>query len=208
MARFAIATGSALVKLGFQSLAATDDALDFVGEADAPESLLALVRGRDPDVVAIDQAAFGEGFVGLCKQLARDHPNTALLVLLANQDPRTLKQVLDCGVMGVVSNEATPDDLRHALSHIAEGRMVIDPRVTSHVVSWALGHEPPTGHRLTPKELEIVRRAAAGATNGEISVGLGISQSTVKSHLRSAYDKLGCRNRAEASAALGRLGLV
>lgn len=62
--------------------------------------------------------------------------------------------------------------------------------------------------RLTPRELEVLRLAADGASTAELGEQLGISPATVKSHFESAYAKLGARNRAGAVAAAFRRGLI
>ena len=67
---------------------------------------------------------------------------------------------------------------------------------------------PAGDHILTPRQLEVVRLASEGLTNGEIAIRLVLSKHTVHRHLQNAYARLGCSSRAAAVAETHRLKLL
>lgn len=66
----------------------------------------------------------------------------------------------------------------------------------------------PSGLPLTPRELQVLRLAASGLTNGEVAARVGVSVHAVKFHLASVYRKLGVANRTQAAIALYRSGVT
>jgi DNA-binding NarL/FixJ family response regulator len=89
---------------------------------------------------------------------------------------------------------------------------MISPQITFRLLRELrrLGpREPqPPPVALTDRELDVVRAAAQGLTNGEIAVHLHMSLSTVKTHLAAVHAKLGARNRVQVTAWAWRSGVV
>ena len=105
-----------------------------------------------------------------------------------------LQELVDIGVMGVLSTRITARSLQNALQLIATG----DP-----YISLTLMHEDEAGTSvaraaLSPREMTVLRYLGEGWPNREISNELGLSESTVKMHVQSICRKLGARNRTQA----------
>ena len=110
-------------------------------------------------------------------------------------------------IYGVLLFETSADALRAAVRALAEGLLVIDPRLMPGFGARLESLEEP-GEPLTPRELEILRLLAEGLANKEIAARLGIRERTVKFHISSIYRKLNAVNRAEAVRQGLRRGLI
>ena len=95
-----------------------------------------------------------------------------------------------------------------AISHIGFDRPLAAATVTEPRAAESPANDVSSSEPLTPRELEVLRRAAAGGTSKQIAAELSIAERTVKAHLASAYQKLGARTRAEAVAIAARRGLI
>ncbi len=96
-----------------------------------------------------------------------------------------------------------PTDFVDALHRVAAGEQIFD-----HRISGAPLERQPDGITLTPREYEVLRRAAMGESNPEIAAAIGLSRNTVKAYLQSVMQKLGARNRVEAIAKANKAGLL
>ena len=101
--------------------------------------------------------------------------------------------------------DATPSELVDAIRKAARGETVLTPSVASKLVQRL---QAPQSEALTPRELEVLAEVAKGRTNGEIARTLSISEATVKTHLLSAFPKLGVDDRTAAVTVAMKRGLL
>jgi DNA-binding NarL/FixJ family response regulator len=97
------------------------------------------------------------------------------------------------------------------LEGVARGEPAITPATAARIIDEFLrtpGSQPKPTQRLTDRELEVLKLVTAGQRNREIAVELGISENTVKFHLKNIVEKLHAQNRAELAARAVREGLV
>ncbi|MBO9362387.1 MAG: response regulator transcription factor [Thermoflexus sp.] len=134
-------------------------------------------------------------------------PAALFLVEDLEAGERLLSSMVSFPVYGVLFLETPAESLRAAVQALAEGLIVIDPRLMSGFEARSMGIEEP-GEPLTPRELEILRLLAEGLANKEIAARLGIRERTVKFHISSIYRKLNVVNRAEAVRHGLRRGLI
>jgi DNA-binding NarL/FixJ family response regulator len=115
----------------------------------------------------------------------------ALIVAVSPQTDATgVRRALDAGADGLVFESEIEDSLAVSVAAVAAGQTAVPRRVRSGL------HRPAFTHR----ERQALGYVAAGLTNREIGDALFLSESTVKSHLSSAFTKLGVRSRKEAAA--------
>lgn len=163
------------------------------------------VRSANPQVVVIDQRM--PGALGVCADLTCGHTPRVLFTNVS-EDNESALDVLSAGARGVVYESATPDEVVKAL-HVVNNGQVWAPR---HIIvaTWMRMRselekrnekEAALAQRLSIREREVFRYAAAGLGNKEVANRLAISEATVKVHLTHIFQKLGLRGRGELAAA-------
>jgi DNA-binding NarL/FixJ family response regulator len=140
-------------------------------------------------------------------------PNVPVLVLT---DASGLMGALQAGASAVLSESADGDSLCTAIRAAAHGLTVVSEEFRVHLVDAsgprsALesdGEDAPPAIDLTPRELQVLRLLAEGASNKSIARRLGITPHTAKFHVASIVAKLGATGRTDAVAKAMRLGLI
>lgn len=133
-------------------------------------------------------------------------------VLLLTDDPGAAPMLVDLPVWGVLSLDASPEELSAAVHALGEGLWTGSPALLGNLLERgpAVMFEDgdPIVDPLTPREREVLQLAAEGLANKQIALSLEISEHTVKFHLSSLYTKLGVTSRTEAIRAGARRGWV
>jgi DNA-binding NarL/FixJ family response regulator len=133
-------------------------------------------------------------------------------VLLLTDDLGAAAQLMDLPVWGVLSLDASPEELSAAVRALGEGLWAGSPVLLQNLLDrqpFAMMDEGDSIiDPLTPREREVLQLAAEGLANKQIALSLGISEHTVKFHLSSLYTKLGATSRTEAIRAGARRGWV
>jgi len=133
-------------------------------------------------------------------------------VLLLTDDLSAAAQLMDLPVWGVLSLDASPEELSAAVRALGEGLWTGSPVLVQNLLERhpiaMLDDGDPIVDPLTAREREVLQLAAEGLANKQIALSLGISEHTVKFHLSSLYTKLGVTSRTEAIRAGARRGWV
>ena len=158
----------------------------------------------EPDIVLLDLRMPGLDGLSVLERLAALGLQCAVVMLTTSSDERDLVTSLRSGARGYLLKDMEPDRLVEALAAVVDGETVVAPEMTSVlakvVKGGALGSGRPNRFSsLTPREFEILRHLAEGQSNKEIARDLGITDGTVKLHVRSILRKLEVRSRVEAA---------
>ncbi|WP_222871244.1 response regulator [Nonomuraea sp. PA05] len=172
--------------------------IEVVAEAGDGHEALVLARAAEPDVVLMDLRMPGLDGVSAIERLAADHPGIRVVVLTTYDTDADVSRALAAGVAGYLLKDAPREELQAAVRTAAAGGRVLAQRITSQLID-GLGRKPATAP--TPRELEVLRLIARGAANKEVARALLISETTVKTHLKHVFAKLGVDNRAAAVVA-------
>jgi len=124
-----------------------------------------------------------------------------IVAVVRNPTEILIRRVASAGVSAIVAVASGPRPLARAVVVAAQGGAWLDPALSPFVLGQLgrrHGHDNDLG--LTPKEHEVALRFPRGLTNREIATELGITEETVKSHVRSIYGKFGVSDRAAAAA--------
>jgi len=162
-----------------------------------------------PDVVVI--AAGPTTLPGILVQVRAASARVRILVLGDGETPGLAASVIGAGGCGVVPADAPTDVLREAVLRAAAGELVLDDRELRSLMDELAATRParPAGvDALTPREREILRAIAEGRTTTEIGSALGITPTTVQSHVKSVLAKLGVHSKVEAVRIAWREGLA
>ncbi|MEV0821205.1 response regulator transcription factor [Nonomuraea rubra] len=172
--------------------------IEVVAEAGDGHEALAQARAARPDVVLMDLRMPGLDGVGAIERLSADHPEIRVVVLTTYDTDADVSRALAAGVAGYLLKDAPREELQAAVRTAAAGGRVLAQRITSQLID-GLGRKPAAAP--TPRELEVLRLIARGAANKEVARTLLISETTVKTHLKHVFAKLGVDNRAAAVVA-------
>ena len=179
--------------------------------ADLASALVALRAEPDIDLVLLDLYMPGShGLSGLAA-LRGQHPAVAVLVVSAHDEPRIVRRVLDHGAAGFIPKSASPAEIGAAIRCVLDCGRWLPPQLADAVA--ALPADPADTDlacrlaRLTEQQSRVLTLLAEGLLNKQIADRLSIQERTVKAHVTAIFEKLGVRNRTQASMALKSLEL-
>jgi DNA-binding NarL/FixJ family response regulator len=170
--------------------------------------LVAALREFQPDVCITDTQLRHEQGPGAFAELRECSPSSLLVVLTADDRPEVLNQALAAGASGYVQKTRGVSVLLDALARAWNGEVVIEGSFSRQPVN-----EPPSGlarlaSYLTPRELECLALLTGGYDTAGMSAALGVSRTTVRTHVQAVLTKLGVHSRLEAVSMATRYGLV
>ena len=173
---------------------------------------LRLAAELEPDVVLLDMRMPEMDGMEVLRKLRKNGFTNPVAMLTTSSDERDLVESLRSGAQGYLLKDMEPDQLVLALRDIVAGKTVVAPDlapVLARVVqgdSIVPAEESPFA-KLTPRENEILSLLAEGQSNKVIARNLGISDGTVKLHVKSILRKLGVHSRVEAAVIAVEHGL-
>ncbi len=198
MIRVVFAEDNYLVREGTAALLATSDQIELVGTATTRDELLAAVEEHAPDVVLTDirmpPTGTNEG-IEAAKTIRASHPQIGVVVLSQFVEEDYAFDLLKDGAAGLgyllKERVADVDELVRALSEVARGGSVLDPKVVEALVAAKdrMAHSPLG--QLTDREREVLAHMAQGENNAAIAASLFLTERAVEKHINSLFHKLG-----------------
>jgi len=197
-----------VVREGLRRLLAQDRNLEVCGEAGSGEEALELAGRHHPDVALLDMRLPGLGGIDLVDRFHQQFPTTKLICLTFYGE-QYLAPALAAGASGYLTKEASREELFLAVKTVLQGRTFIHPSLSSKVYNH-FADLVRDGRRtsLSNREMEVMKQLALGATNKEISRRLFLSETTVKREIRTIFEKLEARDRAQAVSRAYERGLL
>ena len=211
--RILLADDHALVRQGTRELLDKQADLEVVAEAgDGREAVQLAIKMR-PDVVIMDFAMPFLNGIEATRQIKAVAPSIAILVLTAYDSEQYIFAFLEAGAAGYLLKDVSVDELVRAVRAVHAGESILHPAITRKVISRfarPIHKGKPGGgpDQITDRELEVLRLAARGLSNREISRTLDISVRTVQTHLSNVFNKMGVGSRTEAVMFGLRNGLI
>ncbi|MFD1930246.1 MULTISPECIES: response regulator [Nonomuraea] len=211
MIRVVVADDQALVRAGVRMLLQATGDMEVVGEADDGAEAVRLAEHHRPDVVLMDLRMPRVDGLEAIKRILAAQPAAKIVVLTTFADDSNVYAALRVGALGFLVKDDEPERMVDAVRRAASGEQLLAPSVLRRVVERALAAEQqttPTPAGLTERELEVLALVGTGLSNAEIADRLHVGVTTVKTHVGSAMEKLGLRNRIQAAVVAHRIGLV
>jgi two-component system NarL family response regulator len=140
--------------------------------------------------------------VGAIEQIRRHAPDARIIVLTTFDTDLEISQAIRAGAKGYILKDAQRDELLDTVRRVHAGETCIPAALVAKLAAGM------SSDALTARELGVLGMLARGHSNRDIGNNLFISETTVKSHLRSIFAKLNVLSRTEAVAVATRRGLV
>lgn len=171
------------------------EGITVVGQfASISEVLDWLQKGGRGAVALLDRNLRDEDGLTLVPELKRH--GIKVIMLTVAEEAHEIRAAVDVGVDGYVLKTSEPSQILRAIYAVAQGRGARPP-VLDESMQGKLA--PDASTRLSTRELEIVGLVALGMSNKAIGEELGLSDNTVRNHLRSILEKLGLDNRVQVA---------
>jgi len=204
----------ALVRKGLEELLRSRG-IDIVASVGSGEEGIDQARQLDADIILLDIKMPDINGLDTLKRMREEGVETPVLMLTMSRDENDLEQSLQNGAQGYLLKDMDPEDLIPALNDAIEGTNVVSSELIGSLTRIIQGKpkeqeilEPATPlSELTPREHEILTHIAEGESNKVIAKKLGISDGTVKLHVKAILRKLGVHSRVEAAVIAVEHGL-
>ena len=205
-----------LFRRGIVTVLANQENISVVGEANNGLEAIEKAAELAPDVIVMDLNMPQCNGLEATQVLQARMPQINILVLTVSENEADLFRAIKFGATGYILKNTEPEELVQAIAHIAQGGVIISPVMAAKLLTEFKGSATGVKAKaavdeeaaLSPREDEVLRLVAQGATNKEIADSLFISENTVKTHLRNIMDKLHLANRSQAAAYAVKRGLA
>jgi len=210
-----IVDDQSLFREGLRTLLSVQPDFEVLGEAANGEEALRLSVQLQPTVVLMDLRMPVMDGVTATQRLHDALPNCRVIVLTTFDDEDLVFDGLRAGAVGYLLKDVSSEKLFEAIRAAARGEYFLLPSITTKVMAefsrlsrMAPAHVQTLAEPLSPREMEILRMVATGASNRDIAETLVIAEGTVKNHLTNILGKLNVKDRMQAVLKAREFGLM
>ncbi len=214
--RLVLVDAHAIPRAGLRLLLESRPEFHVVGEAADRSTALTLATQAQPDVILLDLLPGEQGEPQVLLDLRTTVPHARVLVLTREPSPHFHQQTIRLGARGVVYTEQSPETLFQAITQVHAGEVWLNPSLLAALLDELAPHkkgaiQDPEDAKiatLSPREREVIALIGEGLRNQEIATRLFISETTVRHHLTSIFQKLQVADRLELVIYAYRHGLA
>jgi len=200
--RVLVADDHVTVLEGLAAIIGRQSDMIVVAQASNGREAVELWRKQRPDVALLDLRMPMLDGIGAIEEIRAQNDSARVIVLTTFDTDVDISKAIKSGAKGYLLKDAPREELLACIRTVHSGETTIPPSLVSKLAA-GISSEPLTG-----RELEVLTLLARGKSNKEIGANLYISETTVKSHLRSVFSKLNVLSRTEAITVASRRGLV
>ena len=201
MTKIAIVEDNRVIRESLMEFVQTDPECQCVYLCATAEEALREIPKRQPDIVLMDIQLPDISGIECTAQLKLLLPAVQIIMVTVYEDTERIFKALRAGACGYLLKRCTPEELVQAIREVRQGGAPMSREIARKVI--ASFQEPATSANevegLSPREREILELLAAGFPNKQIAARLGLTDGTVRWHLRHVYNKLHVRSRMEAA---------
>ena len=196
-----------MMRRGMRQLLELEDDLVVIGEANNGLEACELVQRLSPDLVVLDNNMPQLNGVETLKRLREQGFAGKILLFTVSDAEHDVRDAMRFGADGYLLKDMEPEHLIARLREVLRGTLVISPSLTTVLAQALRAPQSASSLDLTDRERQVLKMIAAGLSNKMIGNKLGITEGTVKVHVKNLLHKLGLRSRVEAAVwALEHLG--
>jgi DNA-binding NarL/FixJ family response regulator len=191
-----------VVRDGLCAMISADPNIQVVAEAGTGEEALAAIRKLRPMIVLMDLLLPDMEGSEVIKEVCANSSDTAFIVLTTLSGDEEIYRALEAGARGYLFKDMARKELVNAIRAVAVGKQYIPAEVGSRIAEGL----PRTA--VTAREIEVLQGIAAGLRNKEIAEHMGVSESTVNTHIKHILEKLHASDRTQAITTALRRGII
>lgn len=192
-----------LVAEGLQYILESDPEIEIVGIASDGAQAIEMIPANKPDIVLMDLKMPRMNGVQATTLIRRDYPDIPVLVLTTFDGDQWVFDAIRAGASGYLLKDTPRQRLITAVKETVIGKSHIDPSIAGKLLDH-FAHPPQEVnttilHKLTDREIEILRLVAQGLSNAVIGERLFLSEGTVRNYMSTMFEKLGVSDRTQAA---------
>lgn len=203
--RILLADDHALFRKGLAGLLGAEPDFEVVGEAGTGKQVVEMARELMPDLVLMD--IFMPEWDGLeaTRRLKEELPYVRVVILTISEKEETLFEGIKAGAQGYLLKGIEPPELFEMLRGLGRGEAALSRSTAAKILKEFSRRDPQARPedspltRLTPREREVLTHVSQGLSNKQVAAQLGLSENTVRNHLRNILEKLHLDNRVQAA---------
>jgi DNA-binding NarL/FixJ family response regulator len=208
--RIVIADDHPVVREGIISMIEREPDFKVIGEAKDGREAVRLALELKPDIVLIDLRMPELDGVEAISEISAIDPDIKFIILTTYSDDEYIFRGIEVGARAYLLKDAPREDLFKAIRAVYQGESLIQPVVASKILDRfaELSRQAQAPGTLSEREIEVLTLVAKGAANKEIATQLNITNSTVKTHITSIFQKLNASDRTEAVTQAIKKGII
>jgi len=208
--RILIVDDHPVVREGIGSMLKREPDFKIVGEATNGLEAIEKVHELSPDIVLMDLRMPELDGVEAMIRIRAEKPEVKFIILTTFSDDEYIFRGIAAGARAYLLKDAPRAELFSAIRAVSKGESQIQPVVASRVLDKLaeLSKKTPAAETLSERETEVLKLMAKGVSNKELADQLSITQSTVKTHITSIFQKLNVTTRTEAVTTALRKGII
>jgi DNA-binding NarL/FixJ family response regulator len=193
-----------IVRGGIVALLSTADDISVVGEGSDGAEAVRLAIELEPDVVLMDLRMPGLDGDEATAQILAAKPHLRVLILTTYESDSSILTAIEAGASGYLLKAAPQDEILAGVRSVARGEVALAPSIAALLVKRVSAPSVT----LSPRETQVLKLVAQGASNPTIAKELFVSEATIKTHLLHAFEKLGVSDRTRAVTKAMELGIL
>jgi DNA-binding NarL/FixJ family response regulator len=199
-----------VVREGIGAMLRREPDFKIVGEATNGLEAVERVKELGPDVVLMDLRMPELDGVDAMIRIKADKPDIKFIILTTFSDDEYIFKGIAAGARAYLLKDAPREELFKAIRAVFRGESQIQPVVASRVLDRfaEMSRKTPSADILSDREVEVLQLMAKGVSNKDIADQLSITQSTVKTHITSIFQKLNVTTRTEAVTTAFKKGII
>ena len=208
--RIMITDDHPVVREGLSAMLSREQDFEVVGEAVNGREAIEKARNLKPDVVLMDLRMPEVDGVEAMRQIRVNNPDIKFIVLTTYDNDEYIFRGIEAGARAYLLKDSPREEMFRAIRVVSEGGSLIEPAVAGKVLDRfaELSRQVQVPATLSEREVEVLRLIAKGISNKIIATSLSISESTVKTHVQSIFNKLEVNDRTEAVTEAIKKGII
>lgn len=189
-------------RMGLKKLVQSNPRLHVVAECGDGGEAVELYRQVRPDIVLMDLRLPGLGGAEATMAIRAEFPDARVIVLTTFDADEDIYRAMQAGAKSYLLKDSAKEDIMQTILSVQAGEEKLPPDIAHRLA------EREQRADLTGRELEVLHHLGKGRSNSEIATTLGISEETVKTHIKAVFQKLGVNDRTAAVISAIRHGII